>query len=160
MARPTRPSPFTVASRPRASRAAFTIAFGLRPSTQATCSARTIRRSPSPRHTTWEGRTYRELWDKEDLWGKMKRDPDFAPHGGESPRQVTDRLVATLRRLALSHFGERIVCVSHGGAMSMALGHILEGDYSEWTRLLDNCAVAELVFEPEPALLSFNESWS
>ncbi|MEO2167569.1 MAG: histidine phosphatase family protein [Alphaproteobacteria bacterium] len=108
---------------------------------------------------SWEGRTYRELWDKEDLWRKMKHDPDFAPHGGESPREVTDRLVATLQKLAASHPGERIVCVSHGGAMSMALGHILEGDYSEWTRLLDNCAVAELVLEPEPTLLSFNESW-
>ena len=107
----------------------------------------------------WEGRTYRELWDKENLWHHMKRDPDFAPHGGESPRQVTERFVGTLRRIADTHPGERVVCVAHGGAISIALGHILDGDYAQWKRLLDNCAVAEIVLEPEPALLTFNETW-
>jgi probable phosphoglycerate mutase len=107
----------------------------------------------------WEGRPYRELWDKEDLWGNMKKDPDFAPHGGESPRQVTDRLVGTLEAIAGKHPGERVVCVAHGGAMSMAMGHILDGDYSQWKRILDNCSVAEIAFEQEPELLCFNEAW-
>lgn len=107
----------------------------------------------------WEGRTYKELWEKEDLWGHMKRDPDFAPHGGESPREVSDRLVGALRQIANRHVGETVVCVSHGGALSMALGHLLDGDYSQWRRLLDNCAVAELHFGEEPALGAFNEAW-
>lgn len=107
----------------------------------------------------WEGRSYRELWDKEDLWGHMKRDPDFAPHGGESPREVTERLVGSLHRIAEQHRGERVVCVSHGGAISMALGHLLDGDYAQWRRLLDNCAVAELHLDAEPTLGVFNEAW-
>lgn len=107
----------------------------------------------------WEGRTYKELWEKEDLWGHMKRDPDFAPHGGESPREVSDRLVGALRQIANRHVGETVVCVSHGGALSMALGHLLDGDYSQWRRLLDNCAVAELHFDEEPTLGAFNEAW-
>lgn len=108
---------------------------------------------------TWEGRSYRELFDKEDLWENMKKDPDFAPHGGESPRQVTQRLVGALQDIARRHPGERVVCVSHGGAMSMAMGHILDGDYSQWKRILDNCSVAEIALEQEPELLCFNEAW-
>jgi len=108
---------------------------------------------------SWEGRPYRELWDKEDLWGNMKKDPDFAPHGGESPRQVTDRLVGTLKAIAGKHPDQRVVCVAHGGAMSMAMGHILDGDYSQWKRILDNCSVAEIAFTEEPELLCFNEAW-
>ena len=108
---------------------------------------------------SWEGRPYRELWDKEDLWGNMKKDPDFALHGGESPRQVTDRLVGTLKAIAGKHPGQRVVCVAHGGAMSMAMGHILDGDYSQWKRILDNCSVAEIAFTEEPELLCFNEAW-
>ena len=38
----------------------------------------------------------------------------------------------------------------------MALAALLDGDYSQWKRVMHNCAVSELVFEPEPALLSFN----
>ena len=108
----------------------------------------------------WEGRPYQELWDQEDLWGNMKKDPDFAPHGGESPRQVTDRWVNALQKIAAKHPGETVVCVSHGGAISMALGHILDGDYSQWKRMLDNCGVAQISLEPEPELLCFNEAWT
>ena len=75
---------------------------------------------------------------------------------GESPRQVTDRLVGALRSIHDAHPGERVVAVSHGGALSMALAEILDGDYSQWRRVMDNCAVSELVLEPEPTLLRFN----
>ena len=108
---------------------------------------------------SWEGRSYRELWDKEDLWGNMRKDPDFAPHGGESPLEVTQRLVGTLEAIAADHPGEHVVCVAHGGAMSMALGHILDGDYSQWKRILDNCSVAQITLPPDPELLCFNEAW-
>ena len=86
----------------------------------------------------------------------MREDPDFAPHGGESPRQVVERFVGTLRAIALRHSGERVVIVTHGAALSMALGALLEGDYSKWSRVIDNCAVSELVLEPAPSLLLFN----
>ena len=34
----------------------------------------------------------------------------------------------------------------------------LDGDYREWKRVMGNCAVTELVLDPEPALLSFNQT--
>jgi probable phosphoglycerate mutase len=105
---------------------------------------------------SWEGLSYAELHKTHRLWDRMKEDPDFAPHGGESPRQVTERITGSLRRIAAQHPGERAIVVVHGGALSMALAAILDGDYTQWKRVMQNCAVSELVLEPEPALLSFN----
>jgi probable phosphoglycerate mutase len=106
----------------------------------------------------WEGKTYRELHEEHRLWHHMKRDPDFAPHGGESPRQVTNRFTDALRRIAAAHPGERVLVVAHGGALAMALGALLDGDGGSWRRVMDNCAVTELVIEPKPELLSFNHT--
>ncbi|MGH0037506.1 MAG: histidine phosphatase family protein [Myxococcota bacterium] len=104
----------------------------------------------------WEGKTYKELFETHELWTHMKRDEHFRPHGGESPRAVTDRLGGALRRIHDAHRGERVIVVTHGGALSMALAELLEGDYRRWGRVMANCAVSELVIEPEPGLLSFN----
>ncbi len=106
----------------------------------------------------WEGKSYQELHQEHRLWHHMKADPDFAPHGGESPRQVTDRFTNALRRIAAEHPGERVIVVSHGGALAMALGALLDGSYGQWRRVMENCAVSELVIEPKPELLSFNHT--
>lgn len=104
----------------------------------------------------WEGLSFRELWEEKKLFEHMKNDPDFRPHGGESPRQVGDRLAGALRRIADRHRGERVVVVTHGGAMSIAYGVLLHGDYGRWDRMMKNCSISELVLAPRPALLSFN----
>jgi broad specificity phosphatase PhoE len=105
---------------------------------------------------SWEGLSYADLHNKHRLWEKMKEDPDFAPHGGETPRNVVERLTGSLRRIAARHSDQRVVVVAHGGALSMVLAALLDGDYSQWKRVMHNCAVSELVIEPAPALLSFN----
>jgi probable phosphoglycerate mutase len=105
---------------------------------------------------SWEGKTYKELHTDYRLWENMKENPDFAPHGGESPRQVVDRYVAALHRIAKAHPGDRVIVVGHGGAFSMALAHLVEGTYTSWGPVMGNCAVSELWFEPEVALKRFN----
>jgi broad specificity phosphatase PhoE len=105
---------------------------------------------------SWEGRSYSELFREERLWDKMREDHDFAPHGGESPRQVVERFVGALRAISERHAGERAVVVTHGGALSMALGALLDNDLSKWSRVVENCAVSELVLDPTPSLLLFN----
>ena len=107
---------------------------------------------------SWEGKTYHDLHHEHRLWHHMKIDPDFAPHGGESPRAVTERFTGALSRIAARHAGVRVVVVAHGGALSLGLAQLLDGDYSEWRGVMDNCAVSELRLEPEPQLLSFNET--
>lgn len=105
----------------------------------------------------WEGRSFEWLVAEQDLFGNMQQDPHYAPHGGESPLAVADRLAGALRRIGERHAGERIVVVSHGGALSLAFGVLLEGDYSNWSRMMDNCAISELALDPRPRLLRFNE---
>jgi broad specificity phosphatase PhoE len=107
---------------------------------------------------SWEGTSYHDLFHQHQLWHHIKRDPHFAPHGGESPQQVTERIVAALTAIAGAHPRERVVIVTHGGALSMAMGALLDGSYSNWHRVMDNCAVSELVLEPAPALLRFNHN--
>jgi broad specificity phosphatase PhoE len=106
----------------------------------------------------WEGRTYRDLHHVEGMWQRMVDDPDYAPPGGESPRGVASRVERALRRIARAHPRERAVVVSHGGALNLGLGLVLDGQPNSWSRVVDNCRVSELTLEPEPRLLSFNET--
>jgi broad specificity phosphatase PhoE len=106
----------------------------------------------------WEGKTYASLFSEYRLFENMREDPDFAPHGGESPRQVAERFGGALRRIASTHPGERVIVVAHGGALAIALGDLVAGDYREWRQVMDNCAVSELVLEPRPDLRTFNHT--
>ncbi len=106
----------------------------------------------------WEGLSFKTLFEDKKLFDHMRSDPDFNPYGGESPRQVGNRLAGALRRIADRHPGDRVVVVTHGGALSIALGVILDNDYSQWNRMMKNCAISELVFEPTPELVSFNRT--
>ena len=106
----------------------------------------------------WEGLSFEHLYNDKRLFHHMRADPDYRPHGGESPKQVGDRLVDALRRIATNHPGERVVVVSHGGALSIAFGLLLDNDYGSWRRVMDNCAITELVLEPAPELVSFNRT--
>jgi broad specificity phosphatase PhoE len=105
----------------------------------------------------WEGRSYRDLHRLERMWERMAGDADFAPPRGESSRQVATRIEGALRRIAADPAGGRVLVVSHGGALALALGWLLDGRPG-WQRVVDNCSVSELVLEPTPELLSFNRT--
>jgi len=107
---------------------------------------------------SWEGESFATLHSERKLFEHMQSDADFRPHGGESPRQVGDRLAGALRRIADRHPGERVVVVSHGGALSIAFGVLIDSDYRSWNRMMDNCAISELVLDPTATLVSFNQT--
>jgi 2,3-bisphosphoglycerate-dependent phosphoglycerate mutase len=69
----------------------------------------------------FEGKTFAEieamLPEQAARW--RKRDPDFAPHGGESLTTLRDRVVQAAERLAARHVGEQIALVGHGGVMDV-----------------------------------------
>lgn len=106
----------------------------------------------------WEGKTFHELATEHHLFERMREDPDFRPGGGETPREVAARLVAALRRLADAHAGERVVVVSHGGALALGLGLLLDGSAGAWRRVMDNCAVTDLRLEPGPEVVRWNHT--
>jgi probable phosphoglycerate mutase len=105
----------------------------------------------------WEGRSYAELVREEKLFERMAKEPDWRPGGGESARGVAERLAGALRTIAARHAGERVVVVSHGGALTLAFGLLLDGDPGVWRRVMSNGAVSELTLVPEPRLHRFNE---
>ena len=48
-----------------------------------------------------------------------RREPDWAPPGGESLRSMRDRVLATVEALGAAHAGELIVLVAHGGVLDL-----------------------------------------
>jgi broad specificity phosphatase PhoE len=105
---------------------------------------------------SWEGTTYEKLLKEHQLWQNMQRDPDWKPHGGESARDVVDRFRAALAAIAERHPAERVIVVSHGGAMSLFMSAVLRGRLGEWYDPMRNCAISELVLAPAPELIRFD----
>ena len=100
----------------------------------------------------FEGKTFAEieiaLPDQAERW--RKRDPSFAPAGGESLLQVQERVLATVDRLAKQHPGELIVMVGHGGVMDVLYRAATRLDLqAARTWLLGNTAVNRLLWTPE-----------
>jgi broad specificity phosphatase PhoE len=104
----------------------------------------------------WEGMTFEALQQEKQLFTHMQTTPDYAPHGGESPRSAAQRFTAALASIAERHSGERVVVVAHGGVLSLGLAQILSGDYTQFERSMDNCAISELAIGSTAELISFN----
>jgi probable phosphoglycerate mutase len=106
----------------------------------------------------WEGMSYATLVREHRLFERMQGEPDWQPGGGESARQVAERLGGRLRAIADAHAGERVVVVTHGGALTLAIGWLIDREPSAWRRVMHNCAVSDLAFDPHPSLVSWNET--
>ena len=100
----------------------------------------------------FEGKTFAEiellLPEQAIRW--RKRDPEFAPSGGESLLNLRGRVIEAAERLAADHPGELIALVGHGGVMDVL--------YREATRLelqaprtwaLGNAAINRLLWSPQ-----------
>ncbi len=99
----------------------------------------------------FQGKTFAEIEQHlpEDALRWRKRDPHWAPPGGESLLQMRERVQATLDTLAARHPGEQIVLVAHGGVMDLlyraATGLDLQAPRT-WQ--LGNTAVNRLLWTP------------
>jgi probable phosphoglycerate mutase len=100
----------------------------------------------------FQGRTFAEI--EAELPAQAlrwrKRDPDFAPEGGESLEQLYTRVVQTCQRLAALHPGQQIAVVGHGGVMDVlyraATGQSLQ---AARTWALGNAAINRLLWSPQ-----------
>jgi broad specificity phosphatase PhoE len=105
----------------------------------------------------WEGLPFQQLDTEHRLLENLRSDPDFAPHGGESPRQVADRATGAIRRIVEDHPSEQVILVGHGGAICCALASLLgTAPLVGEEYYMENCAVTELVFEPHPCMTLHN----
>ena len=99
----------------------------------------------------FEGKTFAEiealLPDQSMRW--RKRDPEFAPAGGESLLALNHRVVEATERLAARHPGELIALVGHGGVMDVlyrAATRLHIQAPRTWT--LGNAAINRLLWTP------------
>jgi 2,3-bisphosphoglycerate-dependent phosphoglycerate mutase len=96
----------------------------------------------------WEGRTYRDLIENEQLWRRWAIDPAFAPPNGESPHTFGLRAEAAAQAIVDRHPGATVVAVAHGGIIGAVLDAWLGGGVGEWARWEPhNCAVSVLEFD-------------
>ena len=100
----------------------------------------------------FEGNTFQEIevkWPDEALrW--RKREPDFAPEGGESLVAFRERITTVVDRLAAPHIGAQIVLVAHGGVMDVLYrAATRQALQSPRTWALGNAAINRLLWTPE-----------
>ena len=100
----------------------------------------------------FEGRTFleieAELPEQAQRW--RKRDPHFAPEGGESLVQLQERVVSTCSRLAAQNPGELIAVVAHGGVLDVLYRAATRLDLQaarSWE--LGNAAINRLLWSPQ-----------
>jgi len=92
-----------------------------------------------------QGRLYADVADLVREWW---RDPEHRVEGGESNREVYERVGAYLERLTTRAPAREIIVVTHGGAMNMALAWLAGTRLEEWGwERLANCDVRTVVVE-------------
>jgi phosphoserine phosphatase len=106
----------------------------------------------------WEGLRFAELAERYRFVETATGDHDFAPPGGESLRQVAQRIVSAVREIHQRHDDdERVLVVGHGAALAVALGTLIDGDPGRWVNYhFANCSLTELVLSPAPYVNFFN----
>ena len=100
----------------------------------------------------FEGKTFAEieatLPEQSLRW--RKRDPDFAPAGGETLVALRTRVLEAASRLAARHPGEQIALVGHGGVMDVLYRAATRLDIqAPRTWELGNAAINRLLWTPE-----------
>ncbi|MCB0044285.1 MAG: histidine phosphatase family protein [Caldilineaceae bacterium] len=90
----------------------------------------------------WEGRTFVDLKETEDLWNRWAADPTFAPPSGESPATFAERIEQAFADLAAEHPQATILVVTHGGVISNLLARRLGVGPQDWRNWEShNCAI-------------------
>ena len=100
----------------------------------------------------FEGKTFAEIESAlpEQSLRWRKRDPHFAPAGGETLVVLRSRVLEAAARLAALHPGEQIALVGHGGVMDVLYRAATRVDLQAprtWT--LGNAAINRLLWTPE-----------
>ena len=93
----------------------------------------------------WEGRTFADLEESENLSNRWEADPHFAPPGGESPFHFQRRAVTAFERLASVHPDQTVLVVTHGAVIRNLLAVWIGNGPGDWQRWqADNCSITML----------------
>ncbi len=95
----------------------------------------------------WEGRSFLELKEKEDLWTRWSQDPTFAPPNGESPILFNGRAIHAVQWLVDRHPAAIVLAVTHGALLCNVLATWFGVGPADWRRWEpQNCAISILEF--------------
>lgn len=105
----------------------------------------------------YEGRAMSDI--PPDTWSKWRSDPDFAPPGGESMRDLGVRVRAACDDVAADAMDRTVVVVSHVSPVKAAVAWALDAPGSiAWRCHLDQASICRILVTPRgPLLLGFNE---
>ena len=99
-----------------------------------------------------QGRTFAQIEAEhpEEALRWRKRDPHFAPEGGESLVVLRERIADTTHRLAAQHAGALVVLVAHGGVLDVLYRLATRQELqAPRTWLLTNAAINRLLWTPQ-----------
>jgi len=108
----------------------------------------------------WEDTRFSELAETHDFINRTNQDIHFSAPGGESLAQVAERVTDALNEIDARHSdNDRVLVVSHGVALAVALAVFLHDSPAHWGKYhFNNCSLSELVLSPEPIVRRFNET--
>ena len=95
-----------------------------------------------------------------EAWAEWRRDPDFAPPGGESLRELGARVATALHELtALDESGTTTVVVTHVSPIKAAVSWALGGDeLTTWRLWVAPASITRIASTPRGAVVhTFNE---
>lgn len=105
----------------------------------------------------WEGLTYSEVQAQyPEMLKRWEEDPwSETPHGGESLRQLTERVGGVLQEIVHKHSGQTVLVVAHGGSLQVLLCLALDLiPKVRWRFLLHPASVSELSLDERGGVLS------
>lgn len=100
----------------------------------------------------FQGRTFAEIEAElpEEAMRWRKRDPHYAPQGGESLVTLRERIERIVSVLAARHPGEQIVMVAHGGVLDVMYRLATRQEIqAPRTWQLSNAAINRLLWTPD-----------
>lgn len=108
----------------------------------------------------WENKSFKWLQEEHNFMRKLTVDPDHAAPGGESLRSVATRSRAAIEHIHRRHPSGCVIAVSHGIALAALLADLLHEDVGRWQDYqFSNCSLTHLQFDPEPTLLTLNQTF-
>lgn len=107
---------------------------------------------------TWDGRPLHDV--PPEAWAAWRRDPGFAPEGGESLAALGTRVRAACDDLAAEAAERDVIVVTHVSPLKAAVGWALGlDDEAAWRLFVSPASITRIrTGGPAPTLVSFNET--
>ncbi len=105
----------------------------------------------------WEGLTYAEIQarDPEAVKAWHEGILNFAPPGGETPRQLAERIASFYNKLLARYHDETLLLVAHGGSLQILICQLLDIPIEKfWQFNLSHCSYSSISIYEHGAIIN------